>query len=419
MITKFLFPSATDEARFPSSGDACTDTSISGCASRAPNHTGASRIFTSRLLEKWTDPVSGVESYLLSSQRVAPLQQSFYFVNPSLTHDGRYYWFYCGFPPAGNANQGRSLAVVDFHQGEIHHFPETGFSDASPLVDPDTGECYWCTGVEIYKRRPEPDAAPVLVNRLPDEIVRNRRPWRLATHLTFSADRKAVNLDVEIGSEWYIGHAPLNGSRFQLWQRMERCYNHAQYSPADPDLQLIAQDSSVHPITGESENYPNRMWLIRRGTEAKPLYPEPIGNGLDARAMHGHEWWGRDGRHVWYIHYGQGVERYSLEKKTLELVWPYDTLSHAHSNAEENCLVADSVPSDPSKHKVLFRNLQTGCEVAIVSLLPPVDPALRRYHVHPHPQFCMNDELIAYTTTVRGVVDVAFVSVAHLLAHTS
>jgi hypothetical protein len=377
------------------------------------------RILSTNLLERWVDPVSGVESYLLSSQRVAPLQQSFYFVNPSLTHDGRYYWFYCAFPPAGNANQGRSLGVADFHKGTVHHFPETGFSDASPLVDQETGECYWCSGVEILKRRPEPDSSPVVVNRFPDEFVRNRRPWRLATHLTFSADHKAVNLDVEIGTEWYIGHAPLDGSAFELWQRFDHCYNHTQFSPVDPDLQLIAQDSSVHPVTGEIENYQNRLWLIRRGNMAEPLYPEPIGTGKDARRMHGHEWWGRDGQHIWYVHYGKGIERFALGTKQMELVWPYDGLSHAHTDAGENWIVADCLPSDLSRHKVLFYNLHTGRSVDIVSLLPPVPRAAQRYHVHPHPQTCLNDRLICYTTTVRGVVDAAFVSVDHLLAHTS
>ena len=40
--------------------------------------------FNSPLFTPWRDPVSGVESFILTT-RVAPVQQSFYYVTPSLT----------------------------------------------------------------------------------------------------------------------------------------------------------------------------------------------------------------------------------------------------------------------------------------------------------------------------------------------
>ena len=411
---------------------------VSPGLSRLPlNHTSPLRAFPEGpLFTPWVDPQSGVQSYLLT-ERVAPLQQSFYFVNPSTSDDGRYYWFYCAFPPGGNANQGRSLAVADFRDEHIHHFPETTFTDASPVVDTRTGEAYWCAGLEIWKRRPEPQAKAEIVNCFPEELARNRRPWRLATHLTFSADRKALNLDVEIGGEWFVGHIPLDGGKFVLWEKFDRCYNHAQFSPTDPSLQLIAQDHSVNPLSGETTRYENRLWTIRRGGKAKPIFPARIaaqpcireGNPhyandvshtiTDGRAMLGHEWWGSDGRHIWYVHYGCGIERIQLGQNVPELVWPHPSLSHAHADAAGQWLVADNIPpNDPASHKILFRNLETGREVNIVSRLPEVPRALARYHVHPHPQFCLQDRFICYTTNVRGVVDVAFVQVEELVART-
>lgn len=391
----------------------------------------------SDLFTRWTDPQTGVESFILT-ERVAPFQQSFYYVNPSSSDDGRYFWIYCAFPPAGSANQGRSLAVIDLRQGRVHHYPETAFTDASPVVDGATGEAYWCTGLEIWKRRPEPEATPLLVNRFPANIARNRRPWRLATHLTFSADRKALNLDVEIGDEWFVGHAPLDGSPFELWQRLERCYNHAQFSPVDPDVQLIAQDHSVHPASGKIAHYENRLWLIRRGERAVPLFPNPqttrpqakAGNPhyaddagyviADERAMQGHEWWGADGRHVWYIGYGQGVKRVVPAPDgcdpVAELVWPHRTISHAHSNREERYLVCDSLPPDDSSdRRVTFFDIAAQKEINIVSHMADLSADLRRYHVHPHPRFCLDDRVICYTTTVLGRVDVAFTPMAGLL----
>jgi len=374
---------------------------------------------TSPLFTAWRDPVSGVESLLLA-RHVAPFQQSFYYVNPSFSDDGRFLWFYCAFPPAGSANQGRSLAVADLELNEVRHFPETGFLDASPAVDPATGEAYWCSGPEIWKRGPLASDRPVFVNRLPPALVRNRRPWRLATHLTFSADRRALNFDAEIGRQWFVGHAPLDGGDAVVWQEFDRPYNHGQFSPVDPGLQLINQDSAVDPVTGDCPNYENRMWLLRRGEKAAPIFADAASSGA---AMHGHEWWSADGRHVWYIHYGRGVMRvdpFASGAPKPELMWACDTVSHAHTDASETLIVADCLPGPGTGiNRVVFINRKTGREIEIVSHMDYPPEALRRYHVHPHPQFCLRDRYICYTTSVRGRIDVALIPTSRLLDMTS
>ena len=82
-------------------------------------------------------------------------------------------------------------------------------------------------------------------------------------------------------------------------------------------------------------------------------------------------------------------------------------------------MVADHLPGpDTGINKVVFLNRRTGREAVIVSQAPYASEALRRYHVHPHPQFCPGDRHICYTTTVRGSIDVALVSVDALLALT-
>jgi hypothetical protein len=65
---------------------------------------------------------------------------------------------------------------------------------------------------------------------------------------------------------------------------------------------------------------------------------------------------------------------------------------------------------------IAFFNIKTDKEVRIVTELPPY--SRRPYHVHPHPQFCVNDRYICYTTNVLGTADVALVSVAQLIAAT-
>ncbi|MDR1283113.1 MAG: hypothetical protein LBK99_20170 [Opitutaceae bacterium] len=379
---------------------------------------------TCPLFTPWRDPVSGAVSYILE-RRAAPLQQSFYYTNPGFTDDGRYLWFYCGFPPAGNANYGRTLAVVDFERQEVRHCPETQFLDASPAVDGRTGEVYWCTGSEIWKRAPAPDAGAQPVNRLPAEIVRGRRPWRIATHLTFSADRKALAIDAEIGREWFVGCAPLDGSPVDIRARPSRAYNHAQFCP-DPrngDLILVNQDFSSDPVTGECPDYENRMWLLRRGHPLRPVFPDAQ---AAAAHMHGHEWWSADGRHVWYIHYGRGVMRVDPFaagpglNPDPENIWPLDHVSHAHASVDECCVVADCFPGRHSGiARVVFLNRKTGRAVDIVSHMPYPPEPLPRYHAHPHPQFCYGDRYICYTSFVHGRGDLALSPVSRLLEATA
>ena len=142
----------------------------------------------SKLFTPWTNPDTGVTVYLLT-KKVAPVQQTFYFVNDGMSRDGRYLWFYCAFPPSGS----RTLGVIDFDRQQVRHFPETQFSDGSPFVDPDSGIAYWCIRESIWRRGPGPSDTAQQVNSLPEDVVRNRTVYRLATHLTRSAYQQSRN----------------------------------------------------------------------------------------------------------------------------------------------------------------------------------------------------------------------------------
>jgi hypothetical protein len=370
------------------------------------------------LFTPWHDPVSGVQSWILNAgrssglPRTAPVQQSFYFTNPGMSGDGRYLWFYCAFPPAGDANYGRTLAVADLAEETLRHFPETQFLDASPAVHPDTGDVYWATGCEVWKRGPRADDEARLVGTFPAELARNRRPHRLATHLTFSADGRSLAIDAQIGTEWFVGEMPLDGSPFRLWQRFDRCYNHCQFSPTDPDTMLLAQDNWNDPTTGETGVLADRLWFIRRGQQARPLFPgAPSIN-------RGHEWWGGDGKHVWYVDYASGVEKVNIDTNERTVVWP-GRMWHAHASHDGALLVADRWTADaPHVAQVAFFDTRCGREVNIVSHMPaaPAPLEMATYHLHPHPQFCAGGRFVCYTTTVLGRVDVALVRTEDLVA---
>ncbi|MDR1282377.1 MAG: oligogalacturonate lyase family protein [Opitutaceae bacterium] len=421
----------------------------------------------------WRDPRSGITSHILGGDhgpRLAAHQQSFYYTNRSLfvgrDAAGRQaslrYWFYCFNPPEGSAAFGRTLGSLDLVTGELRHYPETSFSEASPLLDSLTGDIYWANPDGIRKLSyPDPaaghpaSARSALVARFPASLVAGRQVRRYATHLTLSADRRALGIDTRIGDECFVGQALLDGSgQIEVWEKLsgDHTWNHAQFHPRIPGLLLFAQDFRTDSATGRTRRYQNRMWTIQRGRKAIPVYPENPLSGrspeeadayrktatishvadlartlvTDPRAMHGHEWWSADGDHICYIHYQTGIERIPLARAgapdaatATELVWPHDTVSHAHSNTGGDLLVLDALPPDaPDTHHVRFVNLNTRRTVDIVSRYPAPDPGLRRYHVHPHPQFCADDRLVCYTTTVLGRVDVAFVRVAELIAAT-
>lgn len=369
---------------------------------------------TSRLFTPWRNPANGVESLILTG-RVAPVQQSFYYTTPSFAADGRYLWLRCGFPPEGGKHAAQVLGVVDFERDELRVYHETQFPSGAPAVDPATGEVYWGNDLEIWKRGPRAEDKPVLVNRFPRDLARGRLE-RLATHLTFSADRKSLNIDARFllpgggGQQFFIGDMPLDGSPFRLWQRIDgRFHDHGLFSPTDPDEQMFAyeywQDHCTEPFDGLRPYH--RLWRIRRGEKAEPILREPVSHS-------GHEWWDADGKSIWYVHYGVGVKKVDLRTRGERNLWP-GHLSHAHSDRTGTCLVADLM-GDPvvCDCHVAFRNLETGHEVEIVNRPPLPAAATQCVHLHPHPQFCLDDKYICHTTTVHGRVDVALVPVAPL-----
>ncbi|EIQ02109.1 hypothetical protein OpiT1DRAFT_00689 [Opitutaceae bacterium TAV1] len=415
-------------------------------------------LLSSPLFSRRTDPKTGVNIYLLAAsegQRAAPVQQSFYYVNQSMACDSRYHWFYCAYPPSGSAHGGRTLAVADFVESRIHHFPETQFLEASPFVDPETGWVFWGNSAGIWTRGPnphDPSHDTRLVSHFVADFIANRPVSSVATHLTRSPDGKAFVVDARIGDTWYLGLVPLGGGPLDVWFEKTGMFNHnhAQANPTDARLILYANDHYVERREGQTKWIPrrfgNRMWLARRGdagpfpVHSQSIATEPgervlFGNP-DRRSRHCHEWWSADGKHIWYIHNNRGVERVALAdvlagaesrppaNPRTELVWPHPLLAHAHSNHDDTALVLDSPLTDDwgvaGGWHVQFVNLATRKIMDIVSSQPSPISADSRYHVHPHPQFCVGDELICFTTTVRdGRPDVAFASVGDLLRMTS
>lgn len=363
---------------------------------------------TSRLFTRFLNPSNGIENFVLT-HRQAPVQRPFYFTNPSYSDDGRFLWIECAFPPNGGREAVPVLGVVDFEKDELRIYHETQWTTARPVVDLQTAEVYWGNGLNIWKRGPLPNDESIKVASFPAALAQGRKAERIATHLTFSADRKALNMDAWIDNDCYIGEYRLDGSESCVWQQGSRTFNHAQFSPIDPDHILIAHEYWQDPTSGKfdpSRRY-HRMYTIRRGETAIPVLAEPVTHS-------GHEWWDADGKHIWYVHYGVGIKRVDLATGTEALLWP-GHLAHGMSDQTSRYVVADSM-EDPSlcDCRVDFRDLKTGKEVRLVAH-PPLNPTLTQCgHLHPHPHFCLHDRYVCYTTTVHNRVDVAIASTDHL-----
>lgn len=367
-------------------------------------------VLESPLLTKITTN-TGVPVYVLS-RKVAPLQQSFYFVNDGMSGDGRYLWFYCAFPPSLE----RTLGLADFVRQEVRHFPETQFN-ALPWVEPETGDVFWGARDTIWCRTPEDTASPRRVNALPQEIVRNRHVHRLATHLSRSADGSEFFIDAAFCTQWILGTLPIDGSDFRIWQRLDRNHNHAQFSPTDPNLVLFAQEFHSDPITGIRIPIDNRMWLIERGGSPRPALASP--------APVSHEWWDADGQHVWCVHSNQTWRTSVRDASVEKITWP-DHCWHGHSGIDSRYLVSDCVTGF-LKHgvfrrgcasEVFFLNRDTGRSVRILENPAMLGTPEAGYHIDPHPRFCCGDRFVVFTTTIRGQVDVALVRTEDLIDRT-
>jgi hypothetical protein len=371
---------------------------------------------TSRLFIRWKNPKSGIESFVLT-ERLAPVQQTFYFTNPSMTDDGRFLWVSLQYPPAGGRHAAAVLGVVDFERDEMRVYHETQHPSARPVVDMLTGDIYWGNHLDFWKRGPHAGDKPVLVNRFPKELVGGRMD-RLATHLIFSADRRTVNIDARFvrrdGSQvCHIGAMPLDGSPFELWQTIEgRFHDHAIFSPTDPNEMMFAYEYWQDHEPFDHDKPYHRLWFIRKGEKARPILNAPVSHS-------GHEWWDSDGKHVWYVHYGVGIKKVDLATGIETMKWP-GALSHGYSDQTGRWLVADKM-ADPviSDCHVVFRDTVTDKEVELVNRPPLADHLTQCTHLHPHPQFCCRDRYICHTTTIHDRVDVVLVPVGPLIAETA
>ena len=382
------------------------------------------KIANSKHFKKYTDPQSGVVTYVFDNDYV-PHTQSFYFTNPSVSDDGRYIWMYCAFPPAGDAGVGRSLGLIDLETDTFTHFPNCMFHDATPLVDTETAIVYYTDGQGMWKKTPDMQS-PELIAPYPKEMRRHGALRKIATHLTYGPGKKKVCFDACVGPmHAVIGDIDMETGEYREWYKYtEHFHNHAQLNPVKPDVMLFAQEeyadlftSEMHWITEDENGKLNRLWTMKYGEEPKKITP------LFKEARH--EWWSADGEIVYYVDWDNGTISYDTRTGELKVIDPNGTW-HAHSSKDDKYFVADENEIDGTKwyrgclSRVHFFNAETGKAVNIVSENPALFTREKqsRYHTDPHPQFVVGDTAVAFTATVTGKVSFAITEVKQLVEKT-
>ncbi len=103
-----------------------------------------------------------------------------------------------------------------------------------------------------------------------------------------------------------------------------------------------------------------------------------------------------------------------------KITWPghcwyaHVTTTRRYAIADSNEIFYRGCPS-----KVGFLNRDTGTYIELVD--NPEMPGIvgSRYHIDPHPRFCGSEQSVVFTTTVRGVVDLALARTSDLIDRTS
>ncbi|MBQ8529013.1 MAG: hypothetical protein IJ459_04675 [Clostridia bacterium] len=373
---------------------------------------------TSKLFTKVYDPVSGAPHYVLTA-KAAEYQQGFYFINNSMTRDGRYLWFMPTYNPV-YVGAPRMLGYVDFLTDEIVICHDT-YTNTLAYIDPDTGDAYFGYGKSLYKREVGKDkkAFKLCTLNIPGYVM------SLATHLTRTSDKNHFFLDIRRQDFGNIqGLVDIRTGEFAKWGECAHCMNHGQINPKNDELALCAYDAWTRLSDGVKVRIPKdengiyqRLWTVCADGTRK-MHP-PMHNYAS------HEWWADDGKKFYYCCDRYGIYGINIETgediTVLEGVDPW----HAHCTKDESLFVYDEKKLEryngvwyrgcPSA--LNFYNRNTGKHLVVVSEMPEnghTPENQNSYHIDPHPRFTENEEYIVFTTTELGGCDLAVASVAEL-----
>ena len=359
--------------------------------------------------EEYTDPKSGVKSYILK-KRVASIQQSLYFThNGGITTDGKYMWFRCAEWPSRTIRY--ALLSLDPDNPFIRVLNNVTFDTTLLNPIPGTDKALYGARNEVYEVDITGKTRKVL--ELSEDFIHGRWMEWLSTHLSINSTGELIALDMYIGGKSYMAIGNYKTGEIKHIAKFERHHNHAQFSPTDPKLFILDQDWVKDPVSGERFDVDQRIWLM--DTDATRLEPIDPGNWFrHNNSIYCHDFWSQDGWICWpdLLEYVYEYNVYTGEKN---VVWKR-SVCHAHT-LDRRLWVADATPYGWNPCNVVFFDRECAREINIFTDMPKPKYPQSAYHLDPHPAFSPDGSFIVSTTTVNGgEIDIAITPVAPLTA---
>lgn len=181
--------------------------------------------------------------------------------------------------------------------------------------------------------------------------------------------------------------------------------NHLQFSPADPSLLMYCHEGNWQEV--------DRIWMIRTdGTQNQLVHQR-----IMEMEIAGHEWWGADGKTLFYqLHFPRGgrisfIASYNVETK--ERVWlQYNrdqSSIHDNSSPDGKLFCGDGDNNSPwiflfhpvyvKNNKTLGNNLIKGGYLESEKL---VNMSKHNYRLEPNPSFTPDMKYIVFRSNIFG-----------------
>jgi hypothetical protein len=368
------------------------------------------------LFEPVDCPNSGVRSFRLQNPFGKP-QVTPYFAIKAFTADERYLFGYIRHGPvreeeidaAGMTVETiapASLFVADLLAGSFVvsrnnvNYPSACFDENRRLIFFAKENSIFSFEIETARER--------CWFTLPHELTSQGPRAIFCTHLSVSADGRRLLLDGRYGRHCFLAYLDLEEMRFEVvFQGKNVFYDHANYSPSDPHLAVLASDWWLDPDTGAYNEIPHRIWTIRTddGKPPRPIMAPPGWNGPHPRYPT-HEWWSDDGKGIFTILHEEGIAFINVETFESSIVWK-GSACHGQSCASGRWFVVDQKTYLAEPRSVVLVDSKTHEVLPIAINMPrPPDVFNRLYHLDPHPQISPSERFVIYSGTQLGLSDV-------------
>lgn len=375
-------------------------------------------IFADDFFEKFTDPGSGVVSYILKSEAIGKdNSQTVYFNGCEMTNDERFIYALTTtneekIRRKEATSQEKHGIIIDLAKRKIYRVPNP---HGYPWIDPETDVFYYCTlspdktSATFYKRELLVDPTKVIkLASIPSSIVPmgvNKPISRIISHLSLTSDKQKVLIDSWIADVFCWGLLDLYTGAWEEWGHSSSVHmTHGMMNPKHDEEALFAVDGwddrsgAHHPIAYDPDGTYPRIQYVKKGL-TQTILPNPDTN--DAT----HEGWTSDGDHIYWCSAGINVRSvrdpgdYKIVLKTIPGI---DSATHCCPSKDQNYWTFDD--NTPYYYrgcswKVNFFNAVTGKRILIYSSRPQMNDGNHESGLHPdpHPHFVCNDKYIVCT----------------------